>query len=183
MARGRARLELREAASMRMNMQVVGVVVALGLVGGCSSGKTRSTGNAGSGGTTGAAGSGGSGGTAGAAGNASGGSAGTTPGQDAGQCASVAMADCAATAGCQVLSAQRIYNDCVGPRTDVGCGALGCGALMTRATDPNGNDWLFPSTCIPAGWKNATGASSLPECSDAGADSGGAGAGGADAGP
>lgn len=161
---------------MRTNMQVIAAVVLVGaLAVACSSGKAGPAGG-------GAAGSGGSavGGAAGSAGSSGSAGSAPTPGQDAGQCAKVAIADCASTAGCEPLYARRIYTNCLGARTEVGCGAPGCGSTITRATDPNGKDWRFSSTCIPAGWTNMTMQDvELPQCSDAGAGAGGS----ADAGP
>jgi len=84
---------------------------------------------------------------------------------------------CTEVSYCQVLNASPIdlAAECVGDSPqDVGCGIIGCGARETRAEDPDGNHWYFPSTCIPYGWTDLGFPSGLGECSGLG---GGAGAG------
>jgi hypothetical protein len=86
-------------------------------------------------------------------------------------CANTEIANCAY--GCKIISARPIFaNQCVGPAKVVACGMLGCGALIVRARDPQGNDWQFPSTCIPMGWETLPGGSgpTYPECADADAN-------------
>ncbi len=86
-------------------------------------------------------------------------------------CASLSVTACAATAGCQVIEGQPIDHQraCVKPRQAVGCqrpAFVLCGQAVTRATDPNGVEWSFSSTCIPTGWTNATGTDAyFPDCS------------------
>jgi hypothetical protein len=88
----------------------------------------------------------------------------------AADCSSLSVAACAATAGCGVVEAQEIRGACLLPKRAVGCLTIGmaCGELLTRAKDPGGKEWRFSTTCIPAGWTNAPGNTSLPECSATG---------------
>jgi len=114
-----------------------------------------------------------------------GGTGGAAP--DSTACSAIAVANCAATMNCQVLSGQQISVDpaCVLSSTGVACGtALGCTSTATRATDPQGHDWVFPSTCLPAGWVNAsTSGTRFDACAgNAGGSSGSGGAGGANGG-
>ena len=81
------------------------------------------------------------------------------------------MSAVACTAGCQVLSAQRIYSTCIGPSIPVGCTDYVCSALVTTATDSAGNLWRFSENCqLPPGWtpQPGSGPTSLPACADAG---------------
>ncbi|HEX3902461.1 MAG TPA: hypothetical protein VH853_06385 [Polyangia bacterium] len=83
-----------------------------------------------------------------------------------------AMSAVTCTAGCYVLSAQRIYSTCVGPSIPVGCTDYVCSALVTEATDSDGNLWRFSENCLlPPGWTSqpGSGSSSLPFCADGGA--------------
>lgn len=87
-------------------------------------------------------------------------------------CTAMSAVACGASAGCQVLSAQRIYSTCVGPSVPVGCTDYVCSALVTQASDSDGNAWRFSENCrLPAGWTSHSGDSpaSLPLCADAGA--------------
>ena len=67
-------------------------------------------------------------------------------------CSLLTVGQCAAGPDCQVLDAQLRSPTCSHGLEAVGCSALGCGAAETRAQDPKGRVWLFPSTCIPLGW-------------------------------
>ncbi|MDB4981031.1 MAG: hypothetical protein JWM82_1783 [Myxococcales bacterium] len=94
-------------------------------------------------------------------------------------CASLPFATCAATAGCRVLEGQQInqQRSCVLPSKAAGCQRDNniCGAALTRATDPTGKEWVFPSTCIPTGWTSATGNDAfVPDCSSLGGPTDGA---------
>jgi hypothetical protein len=98
----------------------------------------------------------------GGASNAAGGS--SSSGGAAGVCDSLSQAACEASSDCVPLfgrkgtlgkplrdteSSSRSYQGC---RHDFYDG-LGCGAAVTCGYDPNGVDcWVFPDTCIPAGW-------------------------------
>jgi hypothetical protein len=82
-------------------------------------------------------------------------------------CAALAQDICPTVAGCTDLTAQRFAANekCVEPlREWVGCGALGCGGAYSRAIDPEGRLWYFPSTCHPIGWVDA-GLQGADECS------------------
>ena len=88
------------------------------------------------------------------------GSAGTAPSApeyDSGlkntDCPLLTVGQCAAGTDCQVLEAQLRSPICSQGLEAVGCSNPGCGAAETRAQDPDGRVWLFPSTCIPLGWK------------------------------
>ena len=74
-------------------------------------------------------------------------------------CSKIALDQCQSTADCAPLSGQRVTGDpqCVMPLEVVACGTtLGCTAELSRATDPNGMDWVFPTACIPAGWMDSS---------------------------
>jgi hypothetical protein len=92
-------------------------------------------------------------------------------------CAAVAPSACAATAGCEVVTARRVdaQQTCYGPMEPAACKVIptepvGCGDTITLATDPQGQRWYFPSTCIPAGFTNIS-PSNPPHmlCADGGA--------------
>jgi hypothetical protein len=121
--------------------------------------------SAGAGGTAAAAATGGTGGTAAAAatgGTASGGETGGTAGAppNLAACSQLAVADCAMGMGCQALSGQPISGDplCLGPFAIVACSSssIACSPVPTRATDLSGEDWVFPSSCIPTSWVNSS---------------------------
>ncbi|HWZ89696.1 MAG TPA: hypothetical protein VNW92_12620, partial [Polyangiaceae bacterium] len=134
--------------------------------GATSTGNAGSAGEAaGSGGSSGAGaggvanlGQGGSGAAAATGGVAGlGGSGGAPP--DSTACNQLALADCSTNMDCQGLSGQRISGDpqCLSQYEVVACGTkVGCTPDPTRATDLMGHDWVFPSTCIPAGWTNSS---------------------------
>lgn len=151
-----------------------GTAVASGDTGGAlgSAGTTPVLGNAGtlaaSGGTGagGAAsaiggsinlGSGGSGAAAATGGVVESGGSGGAP--DSTTCSMLTLDACASNANCQGLSGQPIMGDplCLGAFQVVACGTkLGCDPTPARATDPQGKDWVFPSSCIPAAWTSST---------------------------
>ena len=87
----------------------------------------------------------------------SGGAAGDTGGAlpDSAACGELNVDACTSNSTCAVLSGRRITGDpaCTLPAETVGCGTnQGCAMATVRATDPKSVDWLFPTTCIPAGW-------------------------------
>jgi len=140
----------------------------------------------------------GSGGTAsGASGHASGGAAVSlsaagnsgVAGEVGGpSCSSLSLTSCAHASGCRVLSALPLQPgppECRGAaERAVGCtdADMGCNGTETIARDPQGNDWGFFDSCLPAGWEERTGGfSSTPICAGGSGDEGGAGGlGGAD---
>jgi hypothetical protein len=70
-------------------------------------------------------------------------------------CSEMPLESCNELPYCDVLRAWPIdgSRDCTLDQFDVvGCGLLGCGDSITRSLDPDGNAWLFPSTCQPYGW-------------------------------
>jgi hypothetical protein len=70
-------------------------------------------------------------------------------------CSKLTFEQCAAGNECQVLEAQLQSPKCASEFEAVGCAptVTGCDAAETRGEDPQGRQWLFPSTCIPFGWK------------------------------
>jgi hypothetical protein len=79
---------------------------------------------------------------------------------DSTACGQLTLATCATGMNCQALSGQLLstMSACLNPYTLVACGTMvGCSPTATRAVDKDGHDWVFPSTCIPAGWTNASG--------------------------
>jgi hypothetical protein len=117
----------------------------------------------------------GNGGDMGASGQGAGGgngSAGGTGGQeisgtggalpDSTSCSQRTVDDCAANAACAVITGQPVSMmsspACIGPAQNIGCGSnVGCMMIPVRATDQKDLDWVFPSTCIPAGWTDNSG--------------------------
>jgi hypothetical protein len=74
-------------------------------------------------------------------------------------CDALSEIDCLFTRSCQQIEAQPLIEtpSCGeewATARFAGCrsAAVGCGSLETVATDPNGQVWKFPSTCVPAGW-------------------------------
>jgi hypothetical protein len=79
---------------------------------------------------------------------------------DTSSCNMRSLDECAAGSACQVLSGRRVATDpaCLQPLAPVGCGtSQGCVAAPVRATDAMGSDWVFESSCLPAGFVDATG--------------------------
>ena len=108
------------------------------------------------------------------------GGAGAPP--DSTTCSALTVAECASNMSCQGLSAQPIVGTppCLGPFKVVACGTkLDCLPKATRGKDTQGQDWIFPSTCIPATWANSSQSGTrFDACMSAGASgSGGAGGG------
>jgi hypothetical protein len=71
----------------------------------------------------------------------------------------VPVAECAAAPDCQVLSGQRVSLElgCLDAAQPLACGTTqGCLAEPTRATDAGGQDWVFPSSCLPASFTDST---------------------------
>ncbi len=102
-------------------------------------------------------GSGGSGAAAATGGVVDLGGSGGAP--DSSTCSALTLDTCASNVNCQGLSGQPITGEplCLGAFQVIACGTkVGCDPSATRATDPQGHDWVFPSTCIPAGWMNSS---------------------------
>ncbi|HTA92374.1 MAG TPA: hypothetical protein VK745_22505 [Polyangiaceae bacterium] len=173
------------AASGSVGSGGSGVAGLGGADGGSTAGGALNSGNGGNGAAA----------ATGGASAASGGS-GTLP--DSTACGQLPVAQCSGNANCAALSGQRIADSmgCVEALEVVACGTnQGCMPTPTRATDPTSMDWIFPSTCIPAGWSNSTSAGTRfdPCPTSSGGTSGGGGspgganggssAGGAGAGP
>lgn len=116
---------------------------------------------AGAGGSLSAAGTGGdsplaSGGTGAAAAAAGMDAVGGAP--DPGSCADLTLASCSTNPDCQTLLAQRVTSMlCLTSAEPTACGTrLGCTNKATRAKDTTGQDWIFPSNCLPAGWPDTS---------------------------
>lgn len=80
-------------------------------------------------------------------------------------CSELSESECSANDNCGVLRARRVDTqlDCVEPEQQVvGCGALGCQALVGMAADPEGGTWVFPSTCHPLGWTEVASRDPVP---------------------
>ena len=87
------------------------------------------------------------------------GSSGSAGAPDSTACSALSVTSCANDTLCQVLSAQRVSvgAGCVTASEPAACGTeLGCEMTPSRATDPSGQDWVFPTTCVPAGWVNVS---------------------------
>jgi hypothetical protein len=92
-------------------------------------------------------------------------------------CATLRLTACATASSCRVLSGQPVDEQraCLDAPLPVACvrADLTCDDSITLATAPNGTTWSFSSSCIPAGWTDATGNdASRPPCpaGDGGAD-------------
>jgi hypothetical protein len=128
---------------------VLAVVLACGAS--CSSSD-----NAGTGGDNGTAGSVAAAGTAGAAASAGksdeGGSGGGS-GAEFVDCTQLSPEACALSSGCVELMARLVSSPPGGADEPVGCvHDGGCSEVNITARDPQGREWAFPDTCIPAGW-------------------------------
>jgi len=89
--------------------------------------------------------------------NGSGGGSGAASGADSTICGELPLDNCQSNTSCSILVGQRVTGNpaCVAPPGPVACGTnQGCMMVATRATDPAGADWIFPTTCIPAAWTN-----------------------------
>jgi hypothetical protein len=149
---------------------------------GAGTGAGASLGGAPSGGNL---GSGGDGATAATA--ASGGVTGGTGGApDSTMCSNLPLAQCQSSPNCAPLSGQRVTGEppCLALLEVVACGtSVGCTLQPTRATDPDGKDWIFPTLCIPAAWKDSTSTGTrFDACSQPMGAGGSAGSGGTSAG-
>jgi|GEM_PF-3381522 len=71
-------------------------------------------------------------------------------------CKALSFNECAASAGCELMSAVRYEVDrgCRHPAAPVACvsGPEHCPAVLTYARDLQNNTWMFPSGCLPGGW-------------------------------
>jgi hypothetical protein len=149
-ARAGAILELTTLGTkMSVNWAVFWGLVALsvGLGAGCSDSGVSAAPNAADGGSAGAM-------------DAAGGSTGTmdTMGGAAGDvdCPRLTVSECAAKKECAELEASLVSAAAAGApgqEQPVGCVHAGaCEEINIRARDPQGREWAFPNTCIPAGW-------------------------------
>ncbi len=118
---------------------------------GTSKGAAGDTGNAGSGENGGSAGRTASAGNAGSAGSG---------GAEPLDCSHLSVADCASSKECSVIKARRITTPPTPEDEAVGCGSAdsACSEVNITARDPQGQEWAFPTTCIPAGWIGEGGA-------------------------
>lgn len=73
-------------------------------------------------------------------------------------CSTLPPDQCDQDAFCAVIAGQRFDPaGCLEPARPVGCYAVssGCGAAVTAGSGPDGDCWVFPSTCQPSGWARA----------------------------
>jgi len=137
-------------------------VSCTGIVTGTSSAAAGDTGSAAAGdtGSTGGAENAGSGGNAGnPAGSANAGSAGSG-GAGPVDCSQLSVTDCANTTDCTALKARLVSSPPTSNEEAVGCQSTntGCSQVNVTARDPQGQEWAFPTSCIPAGWIGEGGA-------------------------
>lgn len=88
------------------------------------------------------------------------GDGGTGGGGPALGCSSLGVATCLNALGCVVIKARRVSSPPTSPDEAVGCQDSShlCSEVNITARDPQGQEWAFPDTCIPAGWTGEGGA-------------------------
>ena len=80
-------------------------------------------------------------------------------------CSELTPEECTEDLLCYVLQAQRVLTDgtCSDEFEDVGCNAAdsGCAAVITYASSPSGQCWMFTNGCIPPDWDSSDDACQL----------------------
>jgi hypothetical protein len=102
---------------------------------------------------------GGAGGNSGAGGTSGASEAGSGGGNTL-DCSALSIAACASAEGCGVLRATLKSLPPHSADEAVGCAGSNqeCSEVNITARDPQGREWSFPDTCIPAGWVGEGGA-------------------------
>jgi hypothetical protein len=145
------------ALAFACGVSCTGIVAGTGRGAAGNAGRAGSAENGGSGGSGGSAGDAGNTASAGHAGSA--GSAGSG-GAEPADCSQLSVAACANTEDCTVLKARLVSSPPTSADEAVGCQSAdtGCSEVNITARDPQGQEWAFPTTCIPAGWVGEGGA-------------------------
>jgi hypothetical protein len=76
-------------------------------------------------------------------------------------CTLLSISECSSRPYCVVLSAARVDSTerCLEPGEPVACmelADLDCGTALSVGRDPDEGEFVFGSTCVPAGWEDRT---------------------------